>query len=242
MLPDFIRCIFWSDTDFRKDDIIIEILQDMITNGKPFIPDKMFLSKDTRNRFKKLKIPDDYKRIKESLDIFDNLSFVFMKEENDYFHLSFGRRPYDGINQYGRKASPNTIGLELERHLFKDESIVSKYLNVCKFLYSRTNPYYGYIHDSIDGNKIARDDEWFDIFHKPQFCLLYWVNFFGPSVVENYGGKSRFLNAPCWKVEELDDGGILLLLYKNPLNPDKIEKREIQNNCLEYFNLKPIGG
>lgn len=240
MLPDYVRGVFWTDKDLRKDDIILKVTQEVISFGEPFVPNKMLLDDNTRMRYVKFKIPDDYNRIKESINIFDNLKFGFMRDESDYFHLSFGRRSYDGVNQYGRNASPNTIGLEVERRLFDDDSVVSKYLNVSKLLYSEIEPYYGYIHDSGDGNKIARDDEWLKIYHTPQFCMLYWANFFGPSVVENYGGKSKFLEAPCWKVEELPDGGIFLLLYPNPLDPDSEDKRAVQNRILEYFGLRPI--
>jgi hypothetical protein len=240
MLPDYVRCVFWTDKDLRKDNIILKILQKVLSFGNPFSPNKMFLNKETKNRFVRLKIPKDYNRIEKAINVYDYLSFGFMREENDYFHLDFARRSYDGVNKFGRKADPNIAVLELERKLFNDESIVLKYLEACKLLYLETGPYYGYTHESDDVQKIRRKDEWLKIFHTPQFCLIYWVNFFGPSVVENYGGKSKFLNAPCWKVEELDDGGILLILYPNPLNPEKPEKREIQNNVLKYFGLQPI--
>jgi hypothetical protein len=240
MLPDYVKCVFWTDKNLREADIILKVTQEIISFGEPFIPNKMLLDDNTRMRYVKFKTPKDYDRIKESINTYDNLKFGFMKEENDYFHLSFGRRSYDGVNQYGRKASPNTIGLELERHLFSDKSIVLKYLEACKCLYLETEPYYGYIHESDDVQKIRRQDEWLKIFHTPQFCLIYWANFFGPSVVENYGGKSKFLDAPCWKVEELSDGGILLLLYPNPLDPDSDGKRSVHNRVLKYFDLKPM--
>lgn len=240
MLPKYIYSSFWTDKDLRKNDIILTILKDVISFDKIFLPNMFYLSQETRDRYVRFKIPDDFDRVKKAINVYGYLSFGFMREKVTYFHINFGRRSYDGVNEYGRKADPNTINVELEKGLFEDDFIVSKFVRLCKIVYDISKPYYGYLHESRDGNKIARDDEWLKIYHKPQFCMLYWANFFGPSVVENYGGKSKFLNAPCWKVEELDDGGILLVLYPNPLNPEKKEKREIQNNVLEYFGLKHI--
>jgi len=240
VLPDYVRCIFWTDKDLREDDIILKVLKKVVAIGEPFSPNKMLLDDDTRMRYVKCEIPKDYDRIKKSINVYDNLKFGFMREQNDYFHLNFGRRSYDGRNQYGRKASPNTVGLELERHLFTDDSIATQYVETCQLLYDKVSPYYGYVHESDDVQKIHREDEWLEIFHTPQFSLIYWINFFGPSVVENYGGRKRFLKAPGWKVHELDDGGIMLILYPNPLQPETKEKRSVQNAVLQHFDLEPI--
>jgi hypothetical protein len=38
--------------------------------------------------------------------------------------------------------------------------------------------------------------------------FVFWANFFGPAYVEQYG-REFLWNAPGWRVEELEDGGIL---------------------------------
>ncbi|GEM_PF-4623081 len=240
MLPDYIYAPFWTDKDMRQDDIILEMLKKLISHGEPFVPDKMYLSKETRQRYVKMKIPEDFNRIQKAIRVYEYLTFGFMKEDSPYFHFAVERRSYDGINPFGRKADPNCVYLQLESHLFNQQSIVQKFLEVCKLLYEMSEPYYGYAHDSNDANQIDNKEEWSNIYHTPQFCMVYWANFFGPSVVENYGGKEKFLKAPCWKVEELKDGGILLLLYPDPLHPESEEKREIQNKVLDYFGLPII--
>ncbi|MFC3958539.1 hypothetical protein [Halovivax cerinus] len=42
---------------------------------------------------------------------------------------------------------------------------------------------------------------------------LFWVNGFGPEMVENLG-RERVLEAPAWRVDEREDGGVFLWLSK----------------------------
>ena len=67
-----------------------------------------------------------------------------------------------------------------------------------------------YAFGSVDGN--LRD-------------YLFPINFFGPKEVERIG-RRRILAAPAYKVEELKDGGILLLISPNPfefqVDPKKV--------------------
>lgn len=45
-----------------------------------------------------------------------------------------------------------------------------------------------------------------------------WLMLFPPAMVETYG-RETLLEAPAWHVEELDDGGILLVSTPNPTYP-----------------------
>ena len=44
--------------------------------------------------------------------------------------------------------------------------------------------------------------------------MLYGANFFGPEMVARLG-REFLLQAPCWRVVELDDGGVLLVASKS---------------------------
>lgn len=51
-----------------------------------------------------------------------------------------------------------------------------------------------------------------------QKCLpgIYWANFFGNAYV-NWFGEKKLRTSPCYSLQELPDGGLLLLTGSNPL-------------------------
>ena len=49
---------------------------------------------------------------------------------------------------------------------------------------------------------------------------LFWLNVFSPAAVERLG-RNRVLSAPAWKVEELDDGRVMLVVSNNPVHPSQ---------------------
>ena len=59
---------------------------------------------------------------------------------------------------------------------------------------------------------------------------IFWANFFGPEYVEAFG-RDRLISAPCHKIEELSDGGIIVFLSESPLDASgedyKVRKREL---------------
>ena len=61
---------------------------------------------------------------------------------------------------------------------------------------------------------------------------LRWLNLLGARLVEQFG-RSRLLDAPVWKVEELGDGTILVLLGPDP---DRYEPSSAER-LREYFGL-----
>lgn len=67
---------------------------------------------------------------------------------------------------------------------------------------------------------------------------LFWFNIFPPKLVEKIG-KEKLLSAPGWLVEELADGGIMLVLTRHPfftytLHEHKEKKAEVE----KYLGLK----
>jgi hypothetical protein len=59
--------------------------------------------------------------------------------------------------------------------------------------------------------------------------FVSWLSIFPPSLVDMYG-RERLLSAPAWHVEELDDGSILLVGWKDPTEVGGGDLRE-------YFGL-----
>jgi hypothetical protein len=65
----------------------------------------------------------------------------------------------------------------------------------------------------------------------------YWMDFFGPELVQNLGGRDRVLNAPAWKTEPLQDGGVLLLAMPSPLKPRSRSYRKRLEEIADYFGI-----
>lgn len=66
---------------------------------------------------------------------------------------------------------------------------------------------------------------------------IFWANFFGPAYVERYG-RDFLLGAPGWRVEELDDGGILYVL-----SPSFVDLWQVvrEREVLDYFRRRIPG-
>ncbi len=56
---------------------------------------------------------------------------------------------------------------------------------------------------------------------------LFWINILSPHFVKIIGRK-KLLSAQTWKVEEMGDGGILLILTPNPLNVNEVDKKKAE--------------
>lgn len=97
--------------------------------------------------------------------------------------------------------------LDEERFFSDDEEIDIYYpiwLDLLKKVYACWHP--AYVQEGL------KDEEGIDraISLSEEFHYLYETNIFGPELVAKIG-RERLLSAPAWKVEELDDGAILLI-------------------------------
>jgi hypothetical protein len=87
------------------------------------------------------------------------------------------------------------------------------------------------------------DDTWGSVVKDKQMDAadlknLFWVTYFGPTYIERHG-KDFFLNAPAWKIEELDEG-ILLRTTETFLEFTKREPQELIKYLRQRFkNIKP---
>jgi hypothetical protein len=99
------------------------------------------------------------------------------------------------------------IFLDEERFFSDDEERDIYYpiwLDLLKKVYACWRP--AYVQEGL------KNDEGIDreISLSEEFRYLYETNIFGPELVARIG-RERLLNAPAWKVEELDDGAILFI-------------------------------
>ncbi len=86
--------------------------------------------------------------------------------------------------------------------LSKVDPVAHGQLAFARLLYPYLRPKYGWI-DEPSGNEPTSKD-----IAATTLQYIFWANFFGPDYVARYG-RDFLLNAPGWKIEELDDGGIL---------------------------------
>ncbi|MDQ2715178.1 MAG: hypothetical protein M3Z08_09755, partial [Chloroflexota bacterium] len=91
-------------------------------------------------------------------------------------------------------------------NLCADLSHYEPFLNILRMIYAAWHPIYGYQDDVSGGRPLislvqarALDIEW-----------LYDINLFSPELVAKLG-RERVLTTPAWRVQALDDGGVLLV-------------------------------
>lgn len=103
-------------------------------------------------------------------------------------------------------------------------------LALALLLYPSLKPVFGYIDEGGENAPGPKS------ISRTEVKYLFWANFFGPSYVRKFG-REIFLNAPGWKKEELDDGGILYVVtedyYQWWTDPPK--------EPLEYFRKQVPG-
>jgi hypothetical protein len=116
-------------------------------------------------------------------------------------------------------------------HTEKNPSRYSRfYLDIGKELYKVLRPSFGWI-DFDYGLRTTHED-----LRALNLPTLYWANFFGPEYVDKIG-KSKILGAPAWKIEQLDEGGILYVLSSCPgLADDHVPIESVQ----AHFGVKNV--
>jgi len=85
----------------------------------------------------------------------------------------------------------------------KVEKITKEFLKCAKIIYYIVKPEAG-----AGDHELTLEHYNYDLENR-----IYWINFFLPERVKKIG-KEKFLTAPAYKVEELKDGGILLIATK----------------------------
>ncbi len=75
-------------------------------------------------------------------------------------------------------------------------------LALAQLLYPYLRPSYGWI-DELGGNQPEAEE-----LSPRRLEYIFWANVFGPDYVARFG-REALLRAPGWKVEVLDDGGVL---------------------------------
>jgi|SRR5580765_1256520 len=90
------------------------------------------------------------------------------------------------------------------------DAIANGLTTFARMIYPRLRPSYGWIDESgyVEPTDVIRKGE-------PRF--LSWANIFGPKLVQHIG-LEFVLEAPGWKKEKLDDGGLLFVVESQYLH------------------------
>jgi hypothetical protein len=110
------------------------------------------------------------------------------------------------------------------------DAVAHGQLSFAKRFYPHSHPKLGYIDERGDyapnEKSVAKTD---------LSCIL-WATFFGPSYVAKYG-RDFLMQAPGWKHEELDDGGILYVATESYFDWWTMPPE----NVVKYFQAKVPG-
>jgi hypothetical protein len=140
-------------------------------------------------------------------------------------------------------STPKGISFWIDKSFFVEETHVQEFLDTCRSLYELLRPYYGYVHDTEDViDKATRNDLKFGKTVFPVNLIrglpgIYWVNFFGPELVEKLG-KEKILSAPFFLHEWLRDGGILFSFGRTPLDQQDPEKEKMRMEFRKHIGTE----
>lgn len=95
-------------------------------------------------------------------------------------------------------------------------------------LYDYLSPLYIYGDTYLDEASLSREGV-----KNGQLEDLFWVNGYGPEMTERLG-RDRLLNAPAWRIDECDDGGVFLWISPLPLSESRNQRYDA---VTEYLDL-----
>jgi len=127
----------------------------------------------------------------------------------------------------------NSLSVHVERSYFDDYEKLNQLLTVLKDLYQVLHASYGHTNTYEMWIRYNKRGKAYSAGIDPKRGLpnIYWANFIGPEYVEMFG-KDKIQSAPCDRVENLPDGGALLILTPSPFDFDNdregFEKRRLR--------------
>ena len=149
----------------------------------------------------------------------------------------------------------NSERISAEEVYFQQKENINSFLSLSIRLYSLFQPFYGRACHKDDMNMQNMIYTYFPPDHpnagkvysmtgfggdtRKGIPGVYWANFFSKIYI-NTIGRGKFLTAPCYRREELSDGGFLLLTSESPLDWEKPEVQELRKAMrthlgYEYF-------
>lgn len=127
----------------------------------------------------------------------------------------------------------STLSIDIHHPEIDSESFNSFILEIAERFYSVLKPSFGWIdYELLDGWRIPT----YASIGALELQCLFWANFLGPKFVRKLG-REKILNAPAWKVSDLDDGGLLYRLGSHLTGSgDHVDLGEV----LEYWGVESV--
>jgi hypothetical protein len=147
-----------------------------------------------------------------------------------------------------KNPQPDWLNMGLDLAFFTPEEHAEHFLQSAKSLYQWGDMVYGFAAHPKDykaqtwlpqqviiGNKLVGA-----VGQKVMEALpgIFWANFFGPDYVDWFG-RDKFDRLPCYRLEELPDGGRLILTSPSPLEYDA--SGETQEAIKHYLGRLAFG-
>lgn len=167
-------------------------------------------------------------------------------------HICFGgNKPYnfkiDFNLQNGEivrnRHSFSFVDVRINSQYFMNENKaknLNHWLVLCTELYDLFDPLCAFSHDDNDYVAIISGTHTDQPHIDCPISGIFWANFFGPCCIEFFG-KDRLLKAPgIVKLEELKNGGMLVLTGPDPLEPNNPKNEKNQYELWKYLGLKPL--
>lgn len=134
----------------------------------------------------------------------------------------------------------NNVIFWVEEAYFHVPENVERFLHLSAKMYSLLHSVYGNIHQTDDSIAMATitDSRYGETVVPTDLRKglpnVYWANYLGPHYVSLIG-KERLLATPCDRVQELPDGGVLVILGPSPLAAIGEQIRSTQRAIKSYW-------
>lgn len=127
----------------------------------------------------------------------------------------------------------STHSINVHHPEIDNERFNSFILEIAERYYNVLKPSFGWIdYELLNGWRIPA----YASIGALELQCLFWANFLGPKFVRKLG-REKILNAPAWKVSDLDDGGLLYRLGSHmTASGDHVDLGKV----LEYWGVESV--
>ena len=235
-----VRLQFWNARNLGKQGSLESVLDTVLGMGFRIDFIRVYNLESPLEPFARW--PHYSKQIIEEIGIAyekKNLAFLISNDQSDeYSYLTLWFKLSWKENSHGVKTHQNLhVYTSQSSQLFTQKKLHREFysqllLDISIQLYNILRPEFGWIERCrLRGYTKLKDIESFTIPH------VYWANFFGPNYVQNVG-KEFLANAPGWKFEGLNDGGMLYVLSSHMASFRK--NNQLQENIKAYFKIDSV--
>jgi hypothetical protein len=220
--------MYVADNPLTSGDISIDqILEVLRFHAYEFMPQQIGTGKAPRKYS-----PEAVKRV------------LAKKQDSDNEYVSLYLRRQDPAVTYGFsfllwKGAPFGLRLNIELpldsfdHPDHGAERTQHFVSLVTALANLLHPLYGYAHNRADFT-LSTDPHAEDSYTPIQVYEIHWLNIYGKDLVEQLG-RDRVLSTPCFRCEELTNGGVLLLSRPTPLDYASDETRVTQASALAHL-------